>query len=95
MRRFEQIIEDQYKRLGIALEAEDEGDPLEDDNEKQKKDLEAHKQYTDKAEDEAHDSDMNVQSARQKLATTKTQYNQNQATRSDDKRKDLEAKQAS
>jgi hypothetical protein len=94
MRRFEQIIEDQYKRLGIALEA-DEGDPLEDDNEKQKKDLEAHKQYTDKAEDEAHDSDMNVQTARQKLATTKTQYNQAQATKSDEKRKDLEAKQAS
>ena len=94
MRRFEQIIEDQYKRLGIALEA-DEGDPLEDDNEKQKKDLEAHKQYTDKAEDEAHDSDMNVQTARQKLATTKTQYNQAQAAKSDDKRKDLEAKQAS
>ena len=94
MRRFEQIIEDQYKRLGIALEA-DESDPLEDDNEKQKKDLEAHKQYTDKAEDEAHDSDMNVQTARQKLATTKTQYNQNQAARSEKKRKDLEAKQAS
>ena len=94
MRRFEQIIEDQYKRLGIALEA-DEGDPLEDDNEKQKKDLEAHKQYTDKAEDEAHDSDMNVHVARQKLATTKTSYNQAQAAKSDEKRKDLEAKQAS
>lgn len=95
MRRFEQIIEDQYKRLGIALEADDESNPSEDDNEKQKKDLESQQAYTDKAEDEAHDSDMNVHVARQKLATTKTQYNQAQATKSDNKRKDLEAKQAS
>ena len=95
MRRFEQIIEDQYKRLGIALEADDESDPLEDDNIKQKKDLEAHKQYTDKAEDEAHDSDMNVQTARQKLATTKAQYNQTQAQKSEEQRKKLEAQQAS
>ena len=95
MRRFEQIIEDQYKRLGIALEADDESNPSEDDNEKQKKDLEAQQAYTDKAEDEAHDSDMNVHTARQKLATTKTSYNQAQAAKSDQKRKDLEAKQAS
>jgi len=95
MRRFEQIIEDQYKRLGIALEADDESDPLEDDNVKQKKDLETHKQYTDKAEDEAHDSDMNVQTARQKLATTKSQYNQTQAQKAQEKQKKLEAQQAS
>lgn len=94
MRRFEQIIENQYKRLGIALEADDESDPLEDDNIKQKKDLEAHKQYTDRAEDEAHDSNMNVQTARQKYAKAQTNANMTQAAKSEEKRKKLEAGQS-
>jgi hypothetical protein len=94
MRRFEQIIEDQYKRLGIALEAEDEVDPLEDDNKKQEKDLEAHKQYTDKAEDEAHDSNMNVQTARQKYAKAQTNANNAKIQSSDKKREKLETGQS-
>jgi hypothetical protein len=94
MRRFEQIIEDQYKRLGIALEADDDGDPLEDDNKKQEKDLEAHKQYTDKAEDEAHDSNMNVHTARQKYATAQTNANNAKIQSSDERRKKLEAGQS-
>jgi hypothetical protein len=94
MRRFEQIIEDQYKRLGIALEAEDEVDPLEDDNKKQEKDLEAHKQYTDKAEDEAYDSNMNVQTARQKYAKAQTNANNAKIQSSDKKREKLETGQS-
>ena len=94
MKRFEQIIEDQYKRLGIALEADDETDPLEDDNKKQKEELTAHKQYTDKAEDEAHDANMGAQTARQKLAKAETQAHQNKAQSSREKLKKIESGQA-
>lgn len=90
MKRFEQIIEDQYKRLGIALEADDETDPLEDDNVKQKKELDQHKQYTDRAEDEAHDATMGAQTARQKYATVATNHQNTKAQKSRDKLKKLE-----
>jgi len=93
MRRFEQIIEDQYKRLGIALEADDESDPLEDDNKKQKEDLEMHKQYTDKAEDEAHSANMGAQTARQKLAKAETQHHTTKTNASNKKLKKIESGQ--
>lgn len=90
MRRFEQIIEDQYNRLGIALEQDDDTDPLEDDNVKQNKELNQHKQFTDKAEDDAHDANMGAQTARQKLAKAQTTYSQTKTQKSRDKLKKLE-----
>lgn len=90
MKRFEQIIEDQYKRLGIALEADDETDPLEDDNVKQNKELDQHKQYTDRAEDDAHDANMGAQTARQKYATVATTHHNTKAQKTRDKLKKLE-----
>ena len=89
MSRFEQIIEDQYKRLGIALEQDE--DETEKDNADQAKELSAAKQQTDKAEDEAHAANTDAQSARQELASKQTAHSTKVANTSREKAKKIKA----
>ena len=86
MRRFEQIIEDQYARLGIALEQEDD---TEKDNVEQKAELADAKQKTDKAEDEAHAASTDAQAARQELAGKQTAHSTKVANTSREKAKNI------
>lgn len=71
MKRFEQIIEDTYKRLGLS-EEKDEKDESTADNEGQEDELNAAKQDTDAAEDTAHDAGMDAEKSKQELANLKT-----------------------
>ena len=86
MKRFEQIIEDQYKRLGIQLEQEDD---TESDNESQKAELASAKQATDAAEDEAHGAQTDAEAAKQELAGKQTQHAQKTAATSREKSKNI------
>jgi len=70
MKRFEQIIEDTYKRLGLSEEKDDE-DESTADNEGQDDDLSTAKQNTDAAEDQAHDAGMDAEQSKQELANLK------------------------
>jgi len=73
MKRFEQIIEDQYKRLGLRSEAGNPNDDTESDNADQDEELAAAKTNTDQAEDTAHAAGMTAQQSRTDLANKKTE----------------------
>lgn len=88
MRRFEQIIEDQYTKLGITQEYKDE-DETESDNADQAKELSNAKQQTDKAEDDAHAANTDAQSARQELAGKQTVHSNKVASTSREKSKNI------
>lgn len=70
MNKFEQIIEDQYKRLGIVFENDD----MESDNEDQKKELTKAREETDAAEDTAHDAKLTSHKSRQNLAAAEKDH---------------------
>lgn len=86
MRRFQQILEDQYNRLGLTLEQEDD---TEKDNEAQKAELDAVKQKTDAAEDESHAAQTDAHASRQELAGAQTKSAQNQAVANRQKTKNI------
>ena len=71
MKRFEQIIEDQYKKLGLTSEAGNPNDETEKDNEGQEQEMQDAKVATDQAEDTAHDAGIAAQQSRQDLAGKK------------------------
>ena len=79
MKRFEQIIEDTYKRLGLS-EEKDEKDENTADNKGQEDELNAAKQNTDAAEDAAHDAGMDAEQSKQELANLKKDKSTKTAT---------------
>ena len=74
MKRFEQIIEDQFKRLGLADQEEE---------------LNTAKQNTDKAEDTAHKAGLDAQGSRQELASVKQNKSTEVASKNRDKVKQM------
>tara|TARA_B110000495_G_scaffold123403_1_gene107303 strand:+ start:13078 stop:13344 length:267 start_codon:yes stop_codon:yes gene_type:complete len=86
MKRFEQIIEDQFKRLGLAAESDDD---TEADNPDQEEELNTAKQNTDKAEDTAHKAGLDAQGSRQELASVKQNKSTEVASKNRDKVKQM------
>ena len=89
MNKFETIIEDQYKRLGLFSEQDDD---METDNDEQKKELTKAREDTDAAEDTAHDAKMTSQQSRQKLASTETDHATQTTTNSNNKANKIASK---
>ncbi len=88
MKRFEQIIEDTYERLGLS-EEKGEKDENTADNKGQEDELNAAKTDTDAAEDAAHDAGMDAEQSKQELANLKKDKSTKTATDNRSKAKNM------